>query len=136
MQNSLESKPRFALHRAVTGTPVAADTATLADLPIRGAINAGTWLTLDGVVKLTGGAAPTISLVPLMVANYEDTDGSEVTEYVVMGAALGPYSDGDTFQIEAHRGRLYLRISAVTGNPTSAKVLLAGSRLDFGGGGR
>lgn len=125
MRNSLESKPQFTIHRDENGTPVVPDSSVLTTLSLRGAIHCGDWLTVDGFVKLTGGAAPTVSLIPLMVANHE---GGE--EYVVQGTAIGPLVDGESFLVDVYRGRLYLRIDAVTGNPTNVQVLLGGSQLD------
>ncbi len=130
MQNTLEAKSRLTIHRVKTGAPVAADPVTLSQILISGAIQCDGWASLDGFIKLAGGTTPTVSLVPLMVADYGDTDGSEVVEYIVMGTAMGPYSDGDSFRVDVARGRLYLRISAVTGNPTEVKILLGGAARD------
>ena len=133
MQNTLEPKPRFTLHRIKNGSPVTADPTDLTTILIRGAIHCSYWLTVDGFVKLAGGASPTVTLIPLMVAKYEDAAGAEQEEYVVQGTAIGPLSDGESFQVETYRGRLYLRIDVVTGNPTNVQVLLGGAKADNGG---
>ena len=133
MLNTLESKPRFTIHRTEEGAPVAADSADLSTLAIAAAIHCDDWATVDGFVKLTGGSTPTISLVPLMAVRYANLAGTEVNEYIVMGDAIGPLSDGDSFSIDVARGRLFARVSAVTGAPTAVQVLLAGAALDSRG---
>ena len=129
-RNTLEPKPRFTIHRAETGAPVAADSTDLTTLPATGAIHAGTWRTLDGFVKLSGGTTPSVSLIPLMLAQYTDLSDAEVSEYVEMGSAIGPLSDGDSFTVDVSRGRLLMRLHAVAGSPTSVQVLLGGAISD------
>lgn len=129
--NSLQSKPNFTVHRDVTGAPVAADAAVGSlDPADHKALDCQDWLTLDGYVKLTGGAAPTVTLVPLMLSLYRDAAGDLQEEYVVQGDPIGPLADGESFELQPFRGKVFVRISAVAGAPTNAKVLLAGSRAD------
>lgn len=130
MLNTLESKARFTIHRRKTGAPVVADTATLADISLRGAMSCRDWLVVDGFVKLSGGTSPTITLIPLLVAKYAEADRTAVEEYFVAGVPMGPYADGDSFSVEVGRGSLFMRISAVTGSPTSVKVMLGGAGKD------
>jgi hypothetical protein len=129
---SIHFKPKFTRHRSVTGAPVAADStnlATLFDTPVAGAGasysgNAKGWDSVDAVVKLSGGASPTVSVQPLLLI---EIDGS--LEFVKLGNVLGPFSSGDHFSVDGvHGGRVFLRIDAVTGAPTGVDLHLAGGK--------
>lgn len=130
MLNTLKSKPKFTLHRRAVGSPVAADDSDLSNINVRGAIHCDDWLVVDGYVTLAGGSSPTVTLVPLFLSQYEEADQSETEEYYVAGDAMGPYADGESFTVEVYRGQLFMRIDAVTGNPTLVKVMLGGAQKD------
>lgn len=130
MLNTLKSKPTFTLHRRAVGSPVTADDTDLSNIDVRGSVHCGDWLVVDGYVKLAGGTSPTVSIVPLFLAKYEEADQSETEEYYTAGDVMGPYVDGDSFTVEVYRGKLFMRIDSVTGSPTSVKVMLGGAQKD------
>jgi len=142
---TLFAKPSYVRHRQVTGAPVLADTTVLANLinitaipPGGGAaapfmrrdiIDCGGWKSIRAWVKLTGGTTPTIDLVPLEIANYEDDAGDEHNEFVIAGAASGGLSTNETHEFTINGGLLFLRINALTGSPTGAGIYVVGEEI-------
>lgn len=141
----LFSKPDFRRHRLITGAPVAVDATDLVDLrspdaippgggaavatPRRDIVDSAGWLTANGVVKLTGGTTPTVTLQVL--EDVDDGDG-DVPEFYQNGTDIGPLSDGDMFEVTPVGGRFFIRLSAQSGDPTAVEILLAGSERQPG----
>ena len=130
--NVLAQRPEYRFHRLEVGTPVVADTAVFANLPIAGAINCAGWRTLTGFVTLAGGAAPTVTLQLLHLTSYVDIAGVQQKKFVPSGYVTAPLEDGQAFSVVVGEGAEFLRIHAVAGNPTSVSVLLAGDARDDG----
>jgi hypothetical protein len=146
----MEPKPRYIHHRNLVGAPVAADHVNIGpgspgliadnklrgeagDETIRGSVPTAGFKTIDGVVKLTGGAAPTVTLQPLEVIKYKNNGtGEEVDEFVSQGANIGPLSHNDRFSITVNDAMLFLRLHAVTGAPTGVELLIAGGEAQAG----
>lgn len=99
---------------------------------IRGAMQCHGWKTIDGVVFLTAGTTPTVTLQPLEVVQYKDADGETKDRFVVHSANIGPLNDGDKFSISAvNGGAIFLRLQGVTGAPTEALLALSGGERDL-----
>lgn len=129
--NTLRQKPNYTLHRYKEGSPVAIDSAVLATFRTanpRGDLDCAGWDTLRGFVKLTGGTS--IDIQPTELVKYRDKDGSEVEELINVGAAITGLADGDDFDITIGQGRLLIRITAVAGAVTVAKIFVAGSQAN------
>lgn len=129
----LSSEPStFAAVRTVTGSPVAPDSSTLSDANFPpssndttgGAINAYGMSTLWVGVELTGGSAPTVTIEAL-VRDAGAADGSRWKRLFTSVNQPQTYTLDGTGLVEVRvDGRLvFLRITAVTGNPTSVKLL-------------
>jgi hypothetical protein len=122
----LRSKPFYIRHREVEGAPVAADTATLADLLAanpRSTADCAGYKTVKGFVKLTGGAAPTVVLQPVELVKLPD--GTEF--FAVAGANTGALANGDAFELTASGAFLFLRLNTVTNGPTKVELFIAGA---------
>ena len=129
MQNAqLRSKPFYNVHRTVEGAPVAADSTDLAAVLAanpRSTADCGGYKTVKGFVRLTGGAAPTVTLQPLELLKYEGGQHLAVT-----GANTAALSDGQAFDFTVNQALLFARLHAVTGNPTKVEVFLAGADME------
>lgn len=132
--NQLKAKPTYTLHRNKEGSPVGVDTVNLTTLfeepgNDRASINCGGWTTVRGYVVLEGGTNPTVGLQLLEHIQADNAFPSPAVDpdqgFVDIGTAAG-LSSGDTFDVTIDQGRLYLRINALTGNPTDVRVYLAG----------
>lgn len=133
--------------RVVTGAPVAADSTTLADATFPeatdattgGAIECRGYSTIWLGVEFVGGTNPTVVIEPLV----RDTEAADQSRWkttlsggsVVRTSAL----TGASFEeVRVDGGRIYPRIHAVVGDPTTVRILarpgtpLAGSRLNQG----
>lgn len=129
--------------RTVTGAPVAADSTTLADATFDptpdpttgGAIQCRGFATIWLGVELAGGTAPTVTIEPL-VRDEEAADQSRWKTVLSAGSVLRTSAlTGASFEeVRVDGGRVYPRIHAVTGDPTTVRILarpgtpLAGTR--------
>lgn len=141
-RTGLSAKHRYTRHRRVTGAPVVADTATLEDLKVVNVIPPGSgsatdllrkdfidcsgWKTVRVFVKLAGGTTPTVTLVPLEFIEYIDNAGAEQTSLSILTPSLVGMADTASAVAEINSGKLFLRIGAVTGAPTSVEIHVAG----------
>lgn len=135
MQNTLQHKPIYTVHRTLIGTPVAADTADLEalyELPgnFRAGLNCRRWKTVRAFVRLTGGT--TIGIAPLEV--IEAIGGfpgaaDEDRGLAPVGAVVAGLVDGDFFDITINGGLLYLRLHAVGGASTALALFVAGHEV-------
>lgn len=112
---------RWSEHRVVSGAPVAADAAPSGAFPSRsGLLNAKGYDTILASVRLEGGAAPTVTLQPLVY----DEDLDDFAKHALTGAL----SDGDTVELLVVGGRAFLRIEATAGNPTKVQIRIKGGQ--------
>lgn len=135
MQNTLQHKPIYTLHRSLTGAPVAPDSSnlqTLYEMPgnFRAGLNCRRWKTVRAFVRLTGGT--TIGVAPLEVIEAvggfpgaSDPDRG----FAPVGAVVAGLVDGDFFDITINGGLLYLRVHAVGGASTALKLFVAGHEV-------
>jgi hypothetical protein len=135
MQNTLQHKPIYTVHRTLTGAPIAADSATLEtlyELPgnFRAALNCRRWKSVRALVRLTGGT--TIDLAPLEVVEAiggfpgaADPDRG----FAPVGAVVAGLADGDFTDITINGGLLYLRLHAVGGASTALTLFVAGHEV-------
>ena len=121
-------KQRFTLHRVVTGSPAATDTATLSSLPVKSAVAVAGYDSVLGFVKLAGGSSPKVAIELLERVRYENAVGTEVDEYVSRVSPGPMLSSGQMFRFEVSGGQIFVRIHALDGAPTSVEVYLAGDR--------
>jgi hypothetical protein len=147
--NNLQGKPFYTHHRVVVpdGNPIAKEDTTIAGMitdlalrgpsgtdMLRGPAHAAGWKKLDGLVRLTGGTTPTVTLQAYELVQYKDGgEGDLKDELILFGSTIGPLSDGDKFPalIDISGASLFFAISAVTGAPTKVEVLLAGAERDL-----
>jgi hypothetical protein len=142
------AKPDYRLHRVLRSiidpaTPIAADSTTLDDLLVYSAIpvgggaaedhdrrnifDAGGWRTVRGVVRLTGGTAPTADLEPLELTKLKRADSSVTRKFVSLASPTGALSNLGTFTATINGGLLFMRLNAITGTPDSLEIFLAGA---------
>ncbi|KKN36506.1 hypothetical protein LCGC14_0772920 [marine sediment metagenome] len=137
---SLKSKPSYTLHRLRPAGTVDVALATLVDdlkilkdKKIRGDIDAWGFKTIEGFIQFVGGTAPTAALQILEVIQWPDpTDSDAINEDLVASeqANLTALVDKQKFRITiAEAGRLFLRVAAVTGTPTSLHVFVTGGEV-------
>lgn len=124
--NTVPPRPQFARHRLVTGAPVVADAAA-GSLSTALALKCRGWKSIVGFVKLAGGAGPTVTLQLLRVIKYTNSLGVETELYVDGGLTTAALSDEGFFTANVVDDQIFLRISAVTGNPTSVDIHVAGT---------
>lgn len=96
------------------------------------ALNCRRWKSVKVYVLLTGGAVPTVDLVPLEVVSGEGAFPGATDEdrgFAVSAAATGALSSGDMATVVIDGGLLFLRVSAITGAPTGLKVYVAGEEI-------
>jgi hypothetical protein len=147
--NEISAKPFYTHHRIVvpSANPIAKEDTTIAGMItalklrgpsgtdlLRGPAQASSWLKIDGLVKLTGGTTPTVTLQAYEMIRYkEDGEGDLKDELMAFGSPIGPLSDGDKFPLLVNNNlaSLFFAISAVTGIPTKVEVLLAGAERDL-----
>lgn len=137
----VHAKPDYSLHRHETGAPVVADSANLDTLysssvippgggaPVatkrRDLMDCEGWESVKVYVRLDAG---TVDLVPLEQIQASDSAGAAVDELAVSGAATGALADRDAALVIVNGGRLFLRIGAVAGGPTSVDIYVAGAK--------
>jgi hypothetical protein len=127
MINNLFAKPDYNQHRVIASPGVdAANLVTLVGTHSRAAIDCSGFKTVKGLVRLTGGTTPTITLIPLELARYYTAVGAIEYSFIA-GTATAALSDRGTFDVTINGGYLFMRVQAVTGNPTEAQILLAGA---------
>lgn len=91
---------------------------------LRGAAQTNGWNGLNGFIELAGGVSPTVILMPLIVISKPDRSHT-----LARLPNMGPFTDGSHFSLPDTRGsRIYLRVHAVTGSPTSLSIYLFGWR--------
>lgn len=113
----------WSLHRKVTGAPVGADPAVSASFPDRRALlNAMGYQTVMVRAKLTGGAAPTVSLRPILY----DIDDDSFAKHI----AASPIADGEAIEMLAANGRVFVLITATTGAPTAVELRVSPGARD------
>lgn len=131
--------------RTKSGSPVGADSATLSDANFPLLANATTGGTIDCRalatiwigVEFTGGSSPTIDLDPL-IRDEAAADGSRWKRLLFGSspAVVQPTLDGTGFvEVRVDGGLMFPRLKAVTGNPTTVKILARpGTLLNTGKG--
>lgn len=122
MDNSTYFKPKYSAHRRQLS---AADTTNLVALLAaheRSPFNANGYNSIQGHVRC---AAGDITLQVLEYVEFEETDGTSVSRFVVRGTNIGPLTDGQGFEFDTPGGgRYFLRAHAVTTGP--ADIFIAG----------
>jgi len=114
-------------HRLVTGAPVVVDAAPGGGFPNpRSCLNADGYDTILLAVQITAPGASTVDIQPLL---YDPESGVFFNH-----ANTGNLSDGDVAEIAAVGGRMFMRIDAVAGNPTSVEFRVEGGRVSQQGG--
>lgn len=115
MDNTL-STGTFTQHRKVTGAPVVADSTDLSLIDRRALLHCRSYRTILAQAQLTGGAAPTVTLQPLLYDPEKD-------DFTLLPTLT--LSDGQSEEITVHETRAYLRIHAVAGAPTTVELRAA-----------
>lgn len=115
------------LARHLTGAPVAADSATIADAtfaPADGVVCTG-WKTVAIFCRLTAAGATTANIQALIRAGATPTTAES---WIVADPAAGGGAAADgQFVVFTVMGRLlFPRVHALTGNPTVVDVYVAG----------
>lgn len=111
------TRGNFTQHRKALGAPVAPDSADLTLIPIAAGLRTEGVTRVIVAVKLAGGAAPNVTLQPLLY----DADSST---WYRRGNQTG-LVDGDLFEVDVHELPLFLRIHAVNNAPTSVEIRVA-----------
>lgn len=138
----LPSDPSKAgIWRVVTGSPVAADSTTLTDTNYPAAANATTggamrfWNVEALLVALEseGGAGVSVTLSPL----FRDEDAADGARWRAVSGASGSVTlaSGGPFEVVAvHGAHVFPRITAVTGSPTTVRLLIKPATAQMGPG--
>jgi len=142
----MKSKPQYTLHRDLAPPAAGAgenvlltDAGIILDLKlrgpggdqmIRGGIHFGGWQKVEGYVRLTGGAAPTITLQPLEVVHEKHPDGT-IADRFIGGATIGPFNNDEKFTFDAWGGLYMFRVHGTTGNPTRVEMFFSGAIRDL-----
>jgi len=125
VQNTLV-RGRTSRHRLVTGAPVGADAAPGGGFPNpRSCFNADGYDTVLASVQIAPGAA-SVDLQPLL---YDPESGEFLNH-----ANTGSLTDGDVAEIAAVGGRMFVRIDATVGDPTSVEIRISGGQVSQQGG--
>jgi hypothetical protein len=110
----------FQIHRSVDGTPVAADANLAAVVTDWGrAIQTAGFDSILVGVTLTGGAAPTVDIKPVMYDGA--TNAWAGTEIMLVNS-------GELYEIETHNQQVYIMIAGVAGNPTNVTLQVVGAK--------
>lgn len=115
------TRANWTQHRKVVGTPVVADSTDLALINRKSPIKTDGVVSIKGYVRFTGGASPTVDLIPLLYDKDSDS-------FVAL-AKLSGVADGVAFQIDVHELPVFFRIDAVANAPTAAEIRLAPAEL-------
>jgi hypothetical protein len=104
--------------RTKTGSPVTADSATLSDgnFPPANACDCTGWRRILVLPRFTGGASQTVTLQVLYRLDGAWTAGDKTAD-------LG---EGELAEIDVYGQDVFLRIDAVTGNPTTVVLRVIG----------
>ena len=122
----LPSDPaRAGVWRAVTGAPVADDSATLTDANISPTVSAimGGAIAFYGLdsllmaVEFAGGAGPTAELDVL----YRDEDAADGSRWKRAGTAIALSADFQ--EVQVFGAKCFPRIQTITGNPTGITLV-------------
>jgi hypothetical protein len=126
----LPSEPaRAGIARSVTGSPVAADSATLTDANISPTVSSTTggaiaYRGLDTVllaVEFTGGTNPTCT-VDLLLRDEDAADGSRWHKSTTIGL------DSNFAEAWVYGSTMFPRLASVTGSPTGVTILVKPGR--------
>lgn len=129
MDNSVYEKPNYSAHRRSVISQDSADLAVLVATKARAVLNLADhgYDSLEGFVKMEGTATPTVTIQPLELVKYLDKDGTEHSEFLAKGSAIGPLADGAQFSVETPGGGLwFLRVTALAGTDPKATLYVAG----------
>lgn len=138
----MEAKPQFQVARVIDSP--AAETITNLEawavgLKLRGAggdelLRGGTqcrgFKTIQGTVVFTGGTTPTITLQPIEAVEWID-EGEAKDFLTKLGTPTAALSAADSFEVSAKNGLLFFAVTAVTGAPTKATILISGVERDL-----
>ncbi len=110
------------LVRTLSGTPVAAESATLSDanFPPAAAINCAGWRTVALYGVFTAGTTPTWSLQPLLRGGVE---GAGLWTYA---SPLGAVPGLQVVVVEVMGRLMFPRLDAITSNPTDLALYVMG----------
>jgi hypothetical protein len=112
---------RWSIHRRKDGTPAVVDGAASNTFPNRRSLlGCDGYTTINALVLLEGGSTPTVDLEALAYDPDQDATPSG-DAFAVIDSATG-MTDQEVARITVHRNRVFLRIAAVTGDPTSIEV--------------
>jgi hypothetical protein len=128
MQNALSFKPNYTCHRRdVEGADAAV--ALLPAAMKRATFSAKGWSNIQGVVKANAGV--TITLEPLELVKYIDSNGDEQSDFITRGSDIGPISPNGVFSLDTPGGGLWLlRAKAVAGDDPVISVHIAGGNRE------
>lgn len=109
----LENK--LLLQRTLTGSPVTADAALSPSVPVRSErLNAAGWQEIAVQPIIGGGTSPTVTVE---VCGYNEVEDLFFVLGTISGAASKSFNT-----VKIYGLNIFLRVSAVTGNPTSVKL--------------
>lgn len=115
------TRGNFSQHRKVTGAPVAADSTDHATIVRANILRTDGAAAVKGYVRFTGGAAPTVDLIPLLY----DADTNTFCALTKIAGLL----DGQAFEVNVHECPVYFRIDAVANAPTAIEIRVAPGEL-------
>jgi len=112
---------KWSQHRLKEGSPAAADGSISGTFPNRrGLIGCDGYTTINATVRFTGGTNPTADLDVLAYDEDRDTAGAGYG-FTVIDEHTGVV-DLETVRCTAHRNRIFILISAITGSPDAIEV--------------
>lgn len=114
------TKGLWSAHKTLTGTPVAAETATHSAWNRRNVLAADGFESIMFAPWYTGGAGPTCSVE----VYYYDPDLDDFGLRTTLAGITG----GTVNEVTVNDQRVYLRVSAVAGNPTALALRVTGGK--------
>lgn len=131
----MDKKPDYVVHRREKAATDSAVLATLLAAQGGRGLNLYGFTSIQGFVEFVAGTAPTVTIQPCELVKWKDYPaGVEQQKLVNRGAAIGPLSADEAFEVPTPGGGLWvLRIHAITGAPTSLSIYCApGNRAPEG----
>ena len=111
---------KWSQHRYESGSPSADAVPSNVFPNRRGLLACDGYTTINATVLFTGGTNPTADLDVLAYDEDRD-DPASGNAFSVIDSHTG-VEDNETVRCTAHRNRIYIRLSAITGTPTAVEV--------------
>ena len=137
--NSLHPRPDYCLHRNIQSKEfnpavIVADSLNLQTLfetgrNDRASISCKGWKSVDFLIVMEGGAAPTVDIQPLEHVRAEDAFPGATDEdegFVVLASTIAGITSGGINEVVVDQGRLFLRLHAVANAPTDIRMYIRG----------